>query len=78
MAIWLSQAIFCLEPEDGLPCGKCQNCTRILEHQHPDVTELAPDGLSIKVDQVRELKPNFLKVVLKAVKKFLLLKMLKK
>ncbi|PLS34405.1 DNA polymerase III subunit delta' [Carnobacterium maltaromaticum] len=61
MAIWLSQAIFCLEPEDGLPCGKCQNCTRILEHQHPDVTELAPDGLSIKVDQVRELKTEFSK-----------------
>lgn len=62
MALWLAQGVFCLDKREGnLPCGVCQNCTRITEHQHPDVLELAPDGLSIKVDQVRELKVEFSK-----------------
>ena len=61
MAMWLAQSLFCQDKVDGSPCGVCLNCKRVADHQHPDVLEIEPDGLSIKVDQVRELKTEFSK-----------------
>lgn len=62
MALWIASALFCQQPDtDGSPCGECSNCVRIKEHQHPDVVELGPDGNSIKVDQIRNLKAEFSK-----------------
>jgi DNA polymerase-3 subunit delta' len=61
MSIWLAQSQFCLTPVDGLPCEECNNCLRIVEHEFPDVLEVAPDGQSIKVDQIRALKAEFMK-----------------
>ncbi|MDR0921653.1 MAG: DNA polymerase III subunit delta' [Lactobacillales bacterium] len=60
-ALWLAQSRFCLALEDGLPCEKCVNCTRILEGGYPDVHIVEPDGQSIKVDQIRGLKAEFMK-----------------
>ncbi|SER86585.1 DNA polymerase III subunit delta' [Isobaculum melis] len=61
MAKWLAMAKFCEEQLDDEPCGVCHNCLRIQAEEHPDVMIVAPDGLSIKVDQVRELKTAFSK-----------------
>ncbi|WP_208560254.1 DNA polymerase III subunit delta' [Marinilactibacillus kalidii] len=62
MALWVAQALFCQNPgENQAPCGNCHQCQRIQTHQHPDVIEIEPDGLSIKVAQVRELKEEFSK-----------------
>lgn len=61
MSLWLAASLLCQESFDGLPCGKCQNCRRVFDHQHPDVIEIVPDGLSIKVEQVRNLKAEFSK-----------------
>ncbi|WP_239256375.1 DNA polymerase III subunit delta' [Listeria ilorinensis] len=56
-ALWLAQSLFCLEKTDeNSACGHCVNCTRIANDNHPDVHWLIPDGASIKIDQVRELK----------------------
>ncbi|QMU07104.1 DNA polymerase III subunit delta' [Levilactobacillus suantsaii] len=46
---------------DGLPCGQCAECRRILAGDHPDVIRVVPDGQRIKVDQVRYLKAEFTK-----------------
>lgn len=59
VSIWIAKAIFCASPsESGAPCNQCVNCVRINEGNHPDVTDLVPDGTSIKVSQVRELKES--------------------
>ena len=61
MALWVATSLFCQNPIDGLPCQECESCLRVLKQVHPDVIELAPDGLSIKVEQVRQLKTEFSK-----------------
>ncbi|WP_088810794.1 MULTISPECIES: DNA polymerase III subunit delta' [unclassified Listeria] len=74
MALWLAKSLFCLEQtKESLVCGKCVNCTRIENHNHPDVHFLKPDGLSIKIDQVRELKMELTKRGMESDKKVLII-----
>jgi DNA polymerase-3 subunit delta' len=62
VARWVAMRLFCINLQAGkMPCGNCEECTRIMTGQHPDVVEIAPDGQSIKVDQVRFLKAEFSK-----------------
>ncbi|WP_245592934.1 DNA polymerase III subunit delta' [Carnobacterium funditum] len=61
MALWVAASLFCQNLVDGLPCQECTSCLRVLKQVHPDVIEIAPDGLSIKVEQVRQLKAEFSK-----------------
>ncbi|TVP91972.1 DNA polymerase III subunit delta' [Alkalibacterium sp.] len=60
MALWVTQTLYCKESDEGA-CLNCQTCSRIASHQHPDVVELAPDGQSIKIGQIRGLKEEFTK-----------------
>lgn len=59
--IWLAKQLFCTNPIEGDPCNECNNCERINHNEHPDVQQIAPDGQTIKVDQIRELKTEFTK-----------------
>ena len=61
MALWVAASLFCTNLVDDLPCQECTSCVRVLKQIHPDVIEIAPDGLSIKVEQVRQLKAEFSK-----------------
>lgn len=61
LATWIAMRLFCLNVKGNQPCGQCQECQRISTGQHPDVVIVKPDGLSIKVDQVRFLKSEFTK-----------------
>lgn len=61
VAEWIAMRLFCNNLQNGRPCGKCFECQRILNKEHPDVVEVAPDGQTIKVDQVRFLKSEFSK-----------------
>ncbi|GBG95517.1 DNA polymerase III subunit delta' [Ligilactobacillus salitolerans] len=61
LALWVAQLLFCTEVTAAGPCGHCSECSRILAHEHPDVVEVAPTGLSIKIDQIRYLKSEFAK-----------------
>jgi len=55
LARLLARAANCLAPEDGEPCNRCPNCTRILSGQSLDVVEI--DGASHRgIDQVRQLR----------------------
>lgn len=59
-ALWIAKTLYCINlGEDLTPCQECYQCNRIDTHQHPDVVEVNPEGLSIKVDQVRQLKGEF-------------------
>ncbi len=43
------------EHRDAPGCGRCRECRTVLEGSHADVTLLATEGLSIKVEQARDL-----------------------
>ena len=56
-AIFIAKSLFCQNPkEDGLPCQVCDTCRRIDAGNFVDLVEVRPDGQSIKVDQIRELR----------------------
>lgn len=75
MAKWLAKALNCLDrTEEGVPCNSCNQCTRIEHEEHPDVTMVEPDGLSIKVDQVRAIKEEFSKSGMESRRKVLIIK----
>ena len=59
MAIWLSQAVFCQDPQDHLPCGKCRACRLVAGLEFADLHVVEPDGQTIKTAQIRELTTVF-------------------
>ena len=51
----LAKAINCLHPENGDPCGKCENCLRVEQEETLDVIEI--DAASNNgVDEIRNLR----------------------
>jgi DNA polymerase-3 subunit delta' len=50
-AVAFAQALIC--PNNG--CGSCNECNSAKTHGHPDVEIIRTEGLSIKVEEVREL-----------------------
>ena len=50
-AVAFAQALIC--PNNG--CGTCNGCSSAKTHGHPDVEVVRTEGLSIKVEEVREL-----------------------
>jgi DNA polymerase-3 subunit delta' len=50
-AVAFAQALIC--SKDG--CGTCSGCNAAKTHGHPDVEIIRTEGLSIKVEEVREL-----------------------
>jgi DNA polymerase-3 subunit delta' len=50
-AVAFAQALIC--PANG--CGTCNDCNSVKTHGHPDVEIIRTEGLSIKVEEVREL-----------------------
>lgn len=69
LARWIAKALFCTQPVAGEPCHQCRNCHRVEDQELPDLIELAPDGQSIKVDQIRQLKTEFYKSTMEESKK---------
>nr|WP_285866012.1 DNA polymerase III subunit delta' [Lederbergia lenta] len=65
----MAESLFCERPENILPCGSCINCKRIKNGNHPDVHVVEPDGLSIKIDQIRSLRTEFSKSGVESKKK---------
>ena len=57
LARWCAAAVFCTAPTAGAPCGRCVECRRVENNEHPDLALVSPleDSKEIKVDQVRAL-----------------------
>ena len=51
LALAFAAALLC--PDQG--CSTCSICTRVLEHQHPDVKMLTTEKVIIGIDEIREL-----------------------
>lgn len=74
LALFVIMKIFCINPnDDGFPCGQCNECCRITSHQHPDIIMVKPDGLSIKINQIRYLQSEFSKSGLEGNRKFFII-----
>ncbi|HET6846362.1 MAG TPA: DNA polymerase III subunit delta' [Anaerolineales bacterium] len=59
LGLRFAQALNCTSPiSPGEPCGVCDDCRRILDLKHPDLTtiEAENEGGTLKVEQVRELR----------------------
>lgn len=50
--------INCLAPVDHQACGQCPSCQKFRSGNHPDFQLIAPEGASIKIQQIRELKKS--------------------
>ncbi|WP_040206594.1 DNA polymerase III subunit delta' [Neobacillus jeddahensis] len=74
VGLLLTKALFCESLIEGYkPCETCNNCRRIQSGNHPDVHIVEPDGLSIKVDQIRSLQTEFSKKGVESLKKVYLI-----
>jgi DNA polymerase-3 subunit delta' len=54
LARMLAQALNCTG--DEIPCGQCRACKLISAGRHPDLHLVAPDGNTLKIDQIRALQ----------------------
>src|SRR5208283_5658913 len=54
-----AKALNCMDPQDYDSCGVCSACHKMEEGLHPDVVQIRSDGVSIKLDQIRELRKRF-------------------
>ena len=52
-----AQGLLCqdLQPS-GQPCGHCAACRQVLAGNHPDLQEIWPEGLSVKIHQTRKMQ----------------------
>ncbi|WP_018659739.1 DNA polymerase III subunit delta' [Allofustis seminis] len=74
VAKWLAQAKLCPnKDENALPCEQCSICKRVEAEMHPDVWHLKPDGLSIKVEQVRTIRQEFARTGMETSEKLLII-----
>ncbi|MGG1550449.1 DNA polymerase III subunit delta' [Paenibacillus ferrarius] len=58
MAKALAKAIYCQHGVDDA-CGECLECRKVEHGNHPDLHVVAPEGASIKIEQIRELQKEF-------------------
>jgi DNA polymerase III subunit delta' len=58
-ALFFAQMLCCLHQDGEKPCGKCRDCRRVAHLNHPDVHWVAPEGMSLKIEQVRRLQKEF-------------------
>ncbi|MFA1822349.1 DNA polymerase III subunit delta' [Virgibacillus oceani] len=59
IATLIAKGLFCTDKEALEPCQTCNMCKRIDSGNHPDVHWLAPDGKSIKIEQIKNLQKEF-------------------
>jgi len=58
-ALQMAKSLLCSEINDGESCDRCTECIRIDHGNHPDVHLIAPEGGSIKIAQIRDLRREF-------------------
>jgi DNA polymerase-3 subunit delta' len=51
-----SAALLCCESSASGPCGNCRTCVQFISGNNPDFLHIKPQGATIKIGQVRDLK----------------------
>ncbi len=54
-AFELAKAVNCMSPVDGDACDRCESCVSAANGEHLDIRTYAPDGVFLKIAQMREL-----------------------
>lgn len=54
MAKYIAAGAVCTDSNP--PCGRCSCCRKVEKGIHPDIDIIQPDGLQIKVDQIRHMR----------------------
>ena len=52
----MTASLLCTDKSSLEPCGHCPGCRQYNSDNHPDFVHVRPDGVSIKIDQIRSLK----------------------
>ena len=53
----IGESLLCSSPtQDGAACKACAECLRVNSDNHPGLTSLTPDGASLKLAQLRQVK----------------------
>lgn len=52
-----AQALNCAGSTE-IPCGKCMSCRKTISGNHPDLVSLAPQGSTLKIEQVRDIQES--------------------
>lgn len=55
-ALEIAKALNCRQPGPEGSCDSCEACLKIEKNCHPDLVHLKPEGLQIKIDQIRALE----------------------
>ena len=56
-AMLFAAAVLCETlPHTGQPCGECLSCRNLAQTAHPDFIKIAPEGQTIKIDQIRAMQ----------------------
>ncbi len=71
LAFLFAQALNCTGPNP--PCGECLSCRKTKSGNHPNLFHVKPQGASIKIEQLRELKESFFYRTREGIKKVCLL-----
>ena len=56
LALLFAQALNCRNVDP--PCGQCLPCRKSESGNHPDLFRLVPQGASLKIEQIRDIKEN--------------------
>ena len=56
LSLLLAQGLNCTEPDP--PCGQCLSCRKSASGNHPDLYRLLPQGASLKIEQLREIRES--------------------
>lgn len=56
MALLFAQALNCRAPDP--PCQQCLSCRKSTSGNHPDIYRLVPQGNSLKIEQLREIRES--------------------
>ncbi|WP_062350052.1 DNA polymerase III subunit delta' [Bacillus kwashiorkori] len=71
VGLYFAKMLFCESLIHGhIPCEQCIQCKRINHGNHPDIHIMEPEGLSIKIEQIRSLQQEFAKKGVESSKKF--------
>lgn len=72
LALALAQNLVCEQPLQGKACGHCGPCIRVEKNQSESVRLVSPQGLNIKIDQIREIL-DFLSLASEAQKRVIII-----
>jgi len=73
-AMIIAKALLCRAEHGERPCNRCRSCSKFDSHNHPDLLEMEPEGVSIKIAQIRELKKELIYPPLEAAQRVTIIK----